>query len=201
MSLLLKRIRSAPNKDLRHFASPAAFLPLNCKSESHHSKSLCCSDTSQPGQVREIQYECVCTVECCYQLGRLSTPGLCPRCCCSLLRAPHVCPLPKSKGLDRERGSFLLSANSRQSRPKTQPLVILLRIHGSWKARGTWAKTFAQCGKSQADGGFVSLRKIYFCIDPSCNLFEISRIGSWPQILGPEPVRHKSTLSPSCLMS
>lgn len=41
-----------------------------------------------------------------------------------------VCLHPQSEGLDRERGPFLLAANSRQS---AQPLVILIRIHGVGK--------------------------------------------------------------------
>lgn len=46
------------------------------------------------------------------------------------LQASNVCLPQQSKGLNEERGSFLLAANSRQS---AQPLVILLRIHGVGK--------------------------------------------------------------------
>lgn len=88
--------------------------------------------------------------------------ALVPPCRCSLLQAPNVLSFPpQCKGLDRERGSFLLAANSRQS---AQPLVILLRIHGVGK-QGNLGKDFQATWKVSSEQEPYFLRKIYFCSD------------------------------------
>ena len=62
-------------------------------------------------------------------------------------------PLTVKRGLNRERGSFLLAANSRQS---AQLLVIQLRIQGAENEERLSNRTL-----------FSSLRKIYFCTHPA----------------------------------